>query len=542
MTQASVTDPTTSARKSLAQPPPGGGALAGRLWPRNAASASLAVLVSAAVATAMAVVTDPFGAVGVAGIVTGIAVLAVPAVAAVTSRAASRRLLRALPLLAAAAALALLAVGTFRAATWLYVLCVMTAAWLISYTLAGGRRWPGVLFGGGAALVGLLHGRLWLSDGVRTAVRSARTALHTAGEPRPGEAEPNSSPAGETTPDRAATSSRLGLPGVALLTASVLVVFGSLLASADDEFAEILSTLLSAPPPDLGGRLVGGIVVGAFALGTAYVALVPPRLDKMATSRPRPVRPFEWAIPAGALVLLFAVFTVVQFTTLFGGEDHLNVTEGLTYATYARSGFGELVAVTVLTLGVLAAVSRWAPRRTLSQRHLLRVIAGAICGFTLVIVASALYRMDLYQEAYGLTRLRLVVTTFELCLGVVFVLLLIAGIRLRAAWLPRVVVGTAVAALLGLAALNPDAYIAERNAERFEQTGRIDVHYLGGLSADAVPVLTRLPEPERSCALRRLANDLPGDEPWAGFNVSRERARSILDDHPIDDDALCVEH
>ena len=37
--------------------------------------------------------------------------------------------------------------------------------------------------------------------------------------------------------------------------------------------------------------------------------------------------------------------------------------------------------------------------------------------------------------------------------------------------------------------------------QRYAETGRIDLDYLRGLSADAVPALDRLPEPLRSCAL-----------------------------------------
>lgn len=533
MTQAATAEPT----KTPPEPPAGKatGATA-RRWPRPAGFAQWPVLTAAAVAGAVTVVTGPLSVVGIAGTISGVAVAAVPITVIVTSRAAWRRLYRPLPLLAMAAALTLFGVGSVRAAAWLYVLCGLSGVWLISCALAAGRRWPGVVLGGGAAWAGIIRGRTWITGLVWATLRSAR-------------AKASKSPAAPSTSDDSAASEPSGGPahlgigilGVGSLTVLVVVVFGSLLASADEEFAHVLSSVFTAPSPDLGGRLVSGIVVAAFASGAAYVARMPPRLDRIGSSEPRVVRPYEWAIPAGALVLLFALFTAVQFAALFGGENHLNLTEGLTYAAYARSGFAELVIVTVLTLGVLAAVARWAPRGTPSQRNLMRVLAGSICLFALVIVASALYRMDLYQEAYGLTRLRLLVTTFELWLGLLFVLVLVAGIRLRATWLPRAVVGTAVAALLGLAALNPDSYIAERNLERFERTGRIDIHYLGGLSADAVPVLTQLPEPERSCALWSHAHDLAEDDSWVALNLSRERARSVLDDHPVDEDALCAD-
>jgi hypothetical protein len=90
-------------------------------------------------------------------------------------------------------------------------------------------------------------------------------------------------------------------------------------------------------------------------------------------------------------------------------------------------------------------------------------------------------------------------------------------------------VSTAIAALLALAVLNPDRFIAERNVDRYERTGRIDVSYLSTLSADAAPALTRLPEPQRSCALSGLANRLAraGADGWHAWNLGRSSVAGL---------------
>jgi hypothetical protein len=157
------------------------------------------------------------------------------------------------------------------------------------------------------------------------------------------------------------------------------------------------------------------------------------------------------------------------------------------------------------------------------------VLLGALAALTLVIVASALHRMDVYADTYGLTRLRVLVALCEAWLGVVFLLVLVAGVRLRAVWLPRAVVAAAVLALLGLAAADPDALIADRNIDRYDRTHRIDTWYLANLSADAVPALVRLPPELRRCVLFQLTADLSDDpDDWRGFNVARERARDLI--------------
>jgi hypothetical protein len=205
-------------------------------------------------------------------------------------------------------------------------------------------------------------------------------------------------------------------------------------------------------------------------------------------------------------------------------------TDRLTYAEFARGGFWQLLAVTGLTLLVLAGAARWAPRDTKADRVLIRVVLGALAALTLVIVASAVHRMNVYADTYGLTRLRILVGLCELWLGATFVLVMVAGIRLRAAWLPRAAVALGVLTLLGLTVADPDRVIAEQNITRYEQTGRIDLTYLSGLSADAVPALLDLPQPERDCTLidtyHRLQRD-PDD--WRGWSWGRAHARDLLD-------------
>ena len=211
-------------------------------------------------------------------------------------------------------------------------------------------------------------------------------------------------------------------------------------------------------------------------------------------------------------------------------------TAGLTSAEYARSGFGQLVTVTVLTLIVLAVAAHVAARDTVADRVWLRGLLGGLAVLTLVIVASALSRMWAYEQAYGFTHLRLLVSVFEIWLGVVFVLVMAAGVRLRAraAWLPGAVLGAAVISLLGLAVLNPDRFIAERNVVRFAETTYIDLYYLEDLSADAVPALDRLPEPWRVCVLDKINGELdrtePGEE-WRHWNLGRSEARRVLGDY-----------
>ena len=128
---------------------------------------------------------------------------------------------------------------------------------------------------------------------------------------------------------------------------------------------------------------------------------------------------------------VFVAYLIAQATAFFGGHAYLERTTGLTYAEYVHQGFGQLTVATALTLLVVWAAQRRASRASSADRLWLRVSLGALCALTLVVVASALYRMHMYQEAYGFTGLRVLVDVFEAWLGLVVLAVLVAGIRLR---------------------------------------------------------------------------------------------------------------
>lgn len=395
-------------------------------------------------------------------------------------------------------ALALLSVCLLRNAEWLVLVCVLGACGLGTLVLVGGRTWTGLVAGSvTAGLVPLRAGR-WACRGV--------TGLQI---PTP-------------APKRA------GL--VVAVSALFLVLFGGLFVAADPAYAVLVNTALpSQDLPAVLRRAVVLVIVSLAVVVATYLARQPPAVDTWAPPPGRPLRRWEWAVPLVVLDLLFVSFVFVQLAVLFGGRDHVLATRGLSYADYARQGFWQLLVVTGLTLVVVAAAVRWAPRATLRDRRLVRILLGVLCLTALVVVASAMHRMSLYQQAYGYTRLRLFVDTIELVLGAVFVLVLAAGVHLRASWLPRSVVGLLASALLALAVLNPDAWIAEHDVHRWNQIGQIDIAYLSTLSADAVPALLRLPASLRACAQTQLTVELqrPND-PWYDANFARSRARRLL--------------
>lgn len=454
------------------------------------------VLAGTVVAGLVGAITLAHERVGVNLLIVGLAVLG--AVAPVLKKRMNRTSALFLVL-----AVALLGVAALRDASWIVALCTGLALPLLSYAVIGGKSWLDLLGGGLALPASAVLMPPWTGRGVRAAAR--------AGSGRVG------------------TAARSGLIALGLL-----IGFGALLASADAAFDSVVSAVLPDFTPALMiARIFCFAAIGLTTLALAFQAVSPPTLDGLAP-QPSPAGRWPWAVPLITLNLLFLTFAAVQATVLFAKDKNaLLRSTGLNYSEYARQGFFQLVIVTILVLAVVAIAFRFAPLEEKKDRVLVRILLGLLCALTLVIVAVALRRMFLYEEASGWTRLRLWVHSFELWLGLVFVLIAAAGIRLRAAWLPRTVALTGAIGLLALALFNPDGFIADRNVERISDGRHLDVAYLRGLSADAVPAIDRLAEPRRSCLLRDIAGNLEDADAWPETNLARIKARRILQDRPL---------
>jgi hypothetical protein len=342
---------------------------------------------------------------------------------------------------------------------------------------------------------------------------------------------------------------QLGAVAVGLIVAlPLLLIFGGLFVSADAAFESLVQSFRFDPATLIGHLFFTG-VFGALAAGALRGACMgQPETAAVGERCARPNLPFTSTITAlGALALLFAVFVAVQIRWLFGGATVVAETTGLTMAEYARRGFFELVTAAALVLPILL-VADWTTRRdTRRAETAFRTLALLLVLMVGVMLASALQRMLLYVQAFGLTELRLYTTAFMVWLGGVFAWF--AWTVLRGAR-PRFAFGALVHAMVVLGALhvaNPDALITRVNTTR--TTGMaFDASYAAGvLSADAVPVLLdelpRLAPEQRDAVARRLLErwgQVSGRD-WRSWNWSESRARALVQGHAAELAALRVE-
>ena len=315
------------------------------------------------------------------------------------------------------------------------------------------------------------------------------------------------------------------LRGLTLATLLVLV-FGALFSAADAEFEQLVRDLFDWDL-DFESITVRLVVFGfVLALAGALWLVSATRKDRPAKESTTRLGRTEWTIALGSLVLLFGGFVLLQLPEFFGGDDVVQLTDGLTYASNARMGFVQLTVAAILTLAVVMSASYNGPTGDL----LVRILSGALCLLTVVVLVSALHRLGLYTDAYGATRTRFSLHKLMLWLGAVLLLVVILGGLRQTAWLPRVIVAVSAVFAIGTVALNPDARVAERNVARYQATNDIDTRYLGTLSADAMSQLGPLPAPMRSCVAALIQHESLGGpngrDTVLSLNLSRAAARS----------------
>lgn len=352
----------------------------------------------------------------------------------------------------------------------------------------------------------------------------------------------------ELVKDRGRVSKILVGAGIAV---PFLILFGLLFASADGVIRQTFMNLFTDQKQFWLFMNHAAWDVFAFlffaAAGYTVVTRIMERRMPKAVGAPEP---FDAVVVNTFLVLLdllFLGFIAVQFFTLFGGEAVIR-SQNVTYAAYAREGFFQLLAVAAAVLAITSVLYRY----TGLTHWLTRILAGGFMVQTGLIIASAIRRLALYVDAYGLTLQRYWAFVAIALIAVALLAILVAmfmNLAHHRLFHTLFIAGLSVFSCTLL--LNAEASIARVNIQRFLSggTAEFDASYLTQtLSSDAVPViadayraLNALPGGERSAMTERAIGTLRMDlvnarnelretvKNWKRATVSDHRALSVLE-------------
>lgn len=231
--------------------------------------------------------------------------------------------------------------------------------------------------------------------------------------------------------------------------------------------------------------------------------------------------------------IVYLLFSIVQFSYLYGGASNFLPLK-FTYSEYARKGFFELFAVTIINFTILLCSMKYIKTYNKVINITANVLLTLLVGFTVNMLFSAHFKMSLYEQIYGFTYLRIFVHIFMLMLFMLFIVALI-GIWNRKMKLNKVLIVVVLSMYILLNFVNVDKIIAGKNIDIYYKTQKIDVLYLECLSYDAIPEIVRLKNDsnikvasEVNIYLKNMKKELSQKHSWYEFNYSKSRARKAI--------------
>lgn len=268
----------------------------------------------------------------------------------------------------------------------------------------------------------------------------------------------------------------------ALIAIPCVCILGMLLSSADAVFANLIEgAFRKISYPGQGIGVLCMLVFGFFSsyCGMRFLSARNQLKKEGVRTQQEPVIAITFT---SVLTLVYLLFSGIQIIYLFLGYGVLP--EGMTYATYARTGFFQLLFVSIINLFLVLAIKYY-----FKNNRILNGLLLTICGCTLVMIASSVYRMLLYIGVYHLTFLRVFVLV---ALGVISLMMVGVVIWLFSSRFPLYRYGLVVISVIyiGFSFCHVDYFIASYNLSHMTENTMVEtLEYIGTLSTDAAPAI-----------------------------------------------------
>ncbi|MBO5111615.1 MAG: DUF4173 domain-containing protein [Clostridia bacterium] len=304
------------------------------------------------------------------------------------------------------------------------------------------------------------------------------------------------------------------LLGAFLALVPTLIV--GLLLSYDSGFSRLIDNIFSIKLGDLFTHLfhlllaipMGMAVFSVYASATDGLGEDTVTEESLADTRRRFRILSSVTVLTAVLPLLFVyvVFFVSQWKYYVSGFTGI-LPEDFSYAEYAREGFFQLCAVSVINFILILIATLFIRRKDDRPPLVLKLVTTVLSVFTLILISTAISKMVLYIDRFGLTQLRVYATWFMLLLAVLFILTATSMYVKR--FKPVLVSVLVCLAFFSILALSgPDAQIAEYNVDRYLDGSLEDVDVIAMYDLDdaAVPAMVYLYENMPDTADEMLRN------------------------------------
>lgn len=202
---------------------------------------------------------------------------------------------------------------------------------------------------------------------------------------------------------------------------------------------------------------------------------------------------FKWINPVTILTVLcllcgtYLLFSIVQSSYLYGGNKHI-LPSGYSYSKYARHGFFELLTVALINFSILIFSMKNVKTTSDKINKILNIFYTILLVFTGNMLFSSNYKLTIYEQALGFTRLRIYVHIFLFVLSIILIYGLIKIWKKNFSVFKFSLISIMVIYMV-VNCVNIDKIIVNKNIKRYNETGRLDKQYIRSLSYDAIDAI-----------------------------------------------------
>lgn len=326
-----------------------------------------------------------------------------------------------------------------------------------------------------------------------------------------------------------------------VISMPLLLIIILLLMSADIRFQEVVlilpDFLFRLNLLDWTFRFIFILFTGLLFFGTFQVLPV----DKLSELNHHQQKKVTWdSITVITILILinlvYLLFVFVQFKYFFSGR----LINGYTYAEYARSGFFELIIVLIINWSLLISFFKLVNEKRKHRKITLNILYSLIIVMSAIMLTSAYMRLNMYESAYGYTVDRMLAHAFMIFLIVIFAYTFVH------VWIEKLsllhfylIVGLIFYTTLNI--INVEKVVVDKNIDRYQEIGKIDMHYLNSLSYTGLDGLITLYElgeddPELISILsnRKESIEKQTNTSWQSFNFTKQQAVQHLKELDLD--------
>lgn len=301
------------------------------------------------------------------------------------------------------------------------------------------------------------------------------------------------------------------------LTSSMMLI----LAFADKMFYDLMDVLIGGLKINIS---IGRIIYTLLAVVSVYGFFVfgYEMNDEGAVRENKRYQPVTAIVSYGILTSMYILFSMVQIAHIFVRN------QDITYSSFAREGFFNLLFVAVINLGLVVAGTHF-----LRKNKILDLIMVIMSGCTYIMIISAAVRIFIYIRAYELSILRYFVIWAIIVVAVIFagVIKKIFDAKFR---LLSYVFNVFTVMFIILSFSRPDYVVAKYNLTNLDKE---DFEYIECLSLDAVPAVVgageRMAEYDYENYCKMMKNlhyflEIELENDFAKYNLSEAAAQIML--------------